>query len=60
MYMRMVGRPGAYSGNRAEWHGWKFVMKAFFGATDENLLAATNAAEVRAQPLGMASLTPDD
>ena len=57
MNMRMIGRPAAYSGNRAEWHGWMFVMKAFFGATDENLLAAINAAEVRAQPLGMSSLT---
>ena len=35
-------------------------MKAFFGATDQNLLAAVNAAEARAQPLTMAGLTPDE
>ena len=59
MDTRMIGRPGAYSGNRTVWHGCKFVMKAYFGASDEQILNAVNIIESPPQAITLAHLTPD-
>ena len=54
MDTRMLGRPRAYSGNRTEWDGWTFVMKAYFGASDEHTLNALHIAESQPQVITLA------
>ena len=60
MDIRMLGRPGACSGNRTDWHGWKFVMKAYFGASGEQILNAVNLAESQRQVITLAQMDPDE
>ena len=56
---KLLGRPGAYDGNRSDWHGWKFVMKSYFGAMNEELLSLLNGAEDETRPISLERMSAD-
>ena len=54
---RLLAKPQDYSNNRAEWPLFKFTVKTYIGAVDEEMLESFNAAEQTTDIIPLARLS---
>ena len=57
---RILGKPQAYSNNKAEWPEFQFTLKSYVGAISEGILNMMERAETMDAPVKLGTLTEEE